>query len=43
MCRHRCSVAWLYVVPHPETARYKCQQIGDRQVCEGGSRLAVRH
>jgi hypothetical protein len=37
------AVAWLYVVPHPETPRYKCQQIGDRQVCEGGSRLAVRH
>ena len=37
------AVAWLYVVPHPEAARYKCQQIGDRQVCQGGSRLAVRH
>jgi hypothetical protein len=38
------AVAWLYVIPHPgEGARYKCQQIGDRQVCQGKSRLSVRH
>ncbi len=38
------AVAWLYVIPHPgEGSRYKCQQIGDRQVCQGKSRLALRH
>jgi len=37
------AVAWLYVIPHPDAARYKCQQIGDRQVCQGKSRLTVRH
>jgi hypothetical protein len=37
------AVAWLYIIPHPDDARYKCQQIGDRQVCQGKSRLALRH
>lgn len=37
------AVAWLYVIPHADEARYKCQQIGDRQVCQGRSRLTVRH
>ena len=37
------AVAWLYVIPHPGEARYRCQQVGDRQVCQGKSRLAVRH
>jgi hypothetical protein len=38
------AVAWLYVIPHPgEGSRYKCQQIGDRQVCQGKSHLTLRH
>jgi hypothetical protein len=38
------AVAWLYLIPHPgEGSRYKCQQIGDRQVCQGRSRLTIRH
>ena len=38
------AVAWLYLIPHPgEGSRYKCQQVGDRQVCQGKSRLAIRH
>jgi hypothetical protein len=37
------AVAWLYVIPHPGTARYTCQQVGDRQVCQGAARLSVRH
>jgi hypothetical protein len=36
------AVAWLYVIPHPGTARYKCQQVGDRQVCQGAARLTIR-
>jgi hypothetical protein len=38
------AVAWLYVIPHPgEGSRYKCQQFGDRQVCQGPARLTLRH
>jgi hypothetical protein len=36
------AVAWLYLVPH-DASRYKCQQVGDRQVCQGPARLTVRH
>ncbi|MGH6909603.1 MAG: hypothetical protein ACREE0_19050 [Phenylobacterium sp.] len=37
------AVAWLYLIPHPGEGPYKCQQIGDREVCQGKSRLTVRH
>jgi len=36
------AVAWLYLIPHGDAPRYKCQQVGDRQVCQGPARLTVR-
>ena len=37
------AVAWLYVIPHPGQGGYKCEDIGGRQVCQGGPRLKLRH
>jgi len=39
------AVAWLYLVPHPGDAaksRWKCERLGDREICQGPSRLTLR-
>jgi hypothetical protein len=38
------AVAWLYVIPHGSDAksRWKCERIGDREICQGPSRLTLR-
>ena len=40
------AVAWLYVIPHAPAAdaksRWKCERLGDREICHGPSRLTLR-
>ena len=39
------AVAWLYLVPHPDDAaksRWKCERLGDREICQGPERLTLR-
>lgn len=39
------AVAWLYLVPHAGEggkSRWKCERLGDREICQGPERLTLR-